>query len=243
MDRVPMNRGFTLVEVMITMGILGAAMGVAVMALNTATVETALGTADVVVQNQTNRFAEELATELRSASRSSISYEMQGASTADYGDCIKFQVPVDPDGDGSVIDPATGSPEYGATLGMLHTAGSDIVYRFVANQVDGADEVLDEAVLGVDINNDGDQVDVFTRGCFTRTTLDSAGADRTRKISGRWFISGDGDNDGIVDSIFQQPPEGGTIVIDLWAVQLVRSGQNRIPARAHVTTSVVPQNQ
>ncbi len=242
MDRVPMNRGFTLVEVMITMGILGAAMGVAVMALNTATVETALGTADVVVQTQTNRFAEELTTELRSASRSSISYETNGVSTTGYGDCIKFQVPVDLDGDGSVFDATTGSPEYGATLGYRHRAG-DIVYRFVANQVDGDDEVLNETALGVDINNDSDQADVFTRGRFTRMTLDAVGAAQTRNISGRWFISGDLDNNDMgPDPIFERQTDG-TITVNLWAVQLVRSGQSRIPARAHVTTSVLPQNQ
>lgn len=242
MDRVSVDRGFTLVEVMITMVILGAAMSVAIVALNTATVETSLGTADAVLQNAANMFAERLATELRSASRSRISFETNGAPTVDYGDCIRFQVPVDPDGDGSVINPTTGSPEYGATLGGLHTAGSDIVYRFAANQVGGADEVLNEATLGVDLNGDGDQIDAFTRGHFTRTAPDAGGADRTRAISDRWLIFGDGDNDGIEEPIFQRLANG-TIRIDLWAVQVVPVGGTRIPVRSRVTTSVLPYNQ
>lgn len=240
MDRAPKDRGFTLVEVMTTMVILGAAMMVAMAALNTATIETSMGTAEAVVQDGTNMFARKLALELRNASRSRIKYEMDAAPTIDYGDCIRFQVPVDSDGDGSVIDPATGRPEYGATLGMLHTAGSDIVYRFAANQVAGDDEVLNEANLGVDLNNDGDWTDVFTRGHFTRTAPGAGGVDQIRKASDRWFISGDHDGDGVVDPIFQQQADG-TITIDLWAVQMV--GRNKIPARAHVTATVFPYNR
>jgi prepilin-type N-terminal cleavage/methylation domain-containing protein len=235
-----MHRGFTLVEVMITMVILGAAMAVALAAVNTASVETSLGTADAVVQDAANALAETLVAELRGASRTSVTYESDGTPTADYGDCIRFRVPVDPDGDGSVINADTGQPEYGATLGMLHTADSDIVYRFVANQVGGVDEMLTESTLAADVNNDGDRFDVFARGHFTRTAPDAGGVNQTRGTGGRWFVVGDGDNDGVEEPIFQQQADG-TIVINLLAVQLV--GRNRIPARARVTTSVHPLNE
>ena len=239
-DRTSTRKGFTLVEVMITTVILGTAMAVALAAVNTASVETSIGTADAVVQDAVNTLAETLVMELRSASGGSASFESDGTPTADYGDCIRFQVPVDPDGDGSVIHADTGQPEYGATLGMLHTAGVDIVYRFAANQVSGGDEVLTEAALGVDINNDGDRIDVFTRGQFTRTAPDADGIDQARATGGRWFLFGDGDNDGVEEPVFQQQADG-TITIDLLAVQLV--GRNKIPVRARVTAAVAPHNQ
>ena len=242
MDRTRVDRGFTLVEVMITMVILGAAMAAAVVGLNTATIETALGTADAMVQDATNRFAERLVTELRSASKSSIVIVIgRDDLVTDYGstggDGIKFRVPVDPDGDGSVIDPATGKPDYGATLGGLQGKDWSIVYRFVS-----LGPRMKEAEVGVDLNVDMDTVDEFDRGYFERVVVDSGlnAVRPPRRIGARWYLHGDGDNDGIAEPIFLRQLDG-TIRIDLWAVQLV--GRNNAPARAHVITSVLPYNQ
>lgn len=226
------TQGFTLIEVMMTTAIMAVAMGGALLLVDTASKETAIGTAEAVVQNAVNTFAEKLTLELRNARRSSVTYP--------DGTSIRFQVPVDPDGDGSVFNTTTQVFEYGATLGMLHTAGGYIEYRFQANQVGGVDDELNEADVGVDINIDGDQTDVFKRGFFTRAAPDTGGTSLARGISDRSFIVGDWDGDGIDDPVFQPGPSTGTVSINLRAVHLV--GRERTPVRAQVSTAVWLRN-
>ena len=238
MNRAPNSRAFTLLEMMIVVAIMSVVMGMTVIALNTASVETSMNMMEGALQETSNQFAQRLVMELRNASRATVKYESNGAGTADHGDCIKFQVPVDVDSDGS-IDLNAGNAVFGATLGRAHTAGVDIVYEFRANQVDGADEVIDEVALGVDVNGDGDELDSFKRGLFTRTAPDSNNVSFARLTSDRWFLYGDEDGDAVEEPVFEQAADG-TITIRLLAGTVME--RQETPIRALVTTTVRPFN-
>jgi prepilin-type N-terminal cleavage/methylation domain-containing protein len=239
-DRKPASRAFTLLELMMVISILGVVMGMTVIALNSAGAETSMSTMAGAMQETTNQFAQRLVSELRNASRASIAFESNGVETADHGDCIKFRVPVDEDTDGSVDLDAGGKAIFGATLCRTHTADADIVYRFRTNQVGGADEILDEAALGIDVNGDGDELDSFKRGQFTRTAPDSSGGvPKPRATSDRWFLYGDEDGNGIEEPVFELAADG-TIMIRLLAADVMV--RLKTPVLALVTTSVRPYN-
>jgi prepilin-type N-terminal cleavage/methylation domain-containing protein len=238
-DRKPASRAFTLIEIMIVLSILGIVMGMTVVTLNSAGVETSMSTMDGALQNTTNGFAQRFVSEFRNASRATVGFESNGVATADHGDCIKFRVPVDEDLDGAIDLDAGSNAVFGATLGRTHTAGVDIVYRFRTNQVGGVDDILDEAALGVDVNGDGDELDSFKRGLFTRTAPGSTGASVPRAISDRWFLYGDEDGDGIEEPFFEQAADG-TITIRLLAGEVME--RLKTPIQVLVTTSVRPFN-
>lgn len=237
-DRKLASRAFTMIELMMVVSILGIVMGMTMITLNSAGNETAMSTMDGAIQETTNQFAQRLVTELRNAKLGAPA-DADGVRVSVDGSEIRFRVPVDEDSDGSVDLDAGGNAIFGATLGRVHTADVDIVYRFRANQVDGGDEVLDEAALGADLNGDGDELDSFKRGLFTRTAPDNSGFELPRAASDRWFLYGDEDGDGIEEPVFERAADG-TITIRLLAGEfMVRL---KTPIRALVTTSVRPFN-
>ena len=232
-DRATTRRAFTMVEMMVVVAILGIVLGMTVIALNSASAETTMSTTEGALQNSTNQFVERLLTDLRGASRASVTVDSDGAG-------ISFRVPVDTDSDGSVDLDANGDPVYGATFGRTHTAGVDIVYQFLPNQVGGSDEELDEGALGIDVNGDGDEADSFQRGRFTRAAPDGTGTTTARATSDRWFLL------EVVDDPALPPPEpmfertGAAITIRLMAADVMERTETAI--RSQVTTSVRPYN-
>jgi type II secretory pathway pseudopilin PulG len=222
-----------MIEVMVVVAILGIVMGMTVIALNSASAETSMSTTEGALQNSTNQFMERLLTDLRSASRASITIDSDGAG-------ISFRVPVDATGPAGVPDgltdlDASGSPVFGATLGKAHTAGEPIVFRFLPNEGDE----LDEAELGIDVNGDLDETDSFQRGRFTRAAPDANGVTAARATSDRWFLYGDENGDGIVEPIFTKA--AGTITIRLMAADVME--RQETPVRSLVTTRVTLVNR
>jgi prepilin-type N-terminal cleavage/methylation domain-containing protein len=232
-NRGSARRAFTMLEVMIVVAILGIVMGMTVIALNSASAETTMSTTEGALQNSTNQFVVRLVTELRGASRATVTVDTDGAG-------ISFRVPVDWDDDGDVVDD-DGDPEYGATLGKVHTAGVDIVYRFLPNDGD----VLNEAELGVDIDGDppgdaGRGTETFFRGRFTRAAPDDDGVTSARATSDRWFLLEKLEVGEVPEDVIFEQETDGTITIRLMAADVME--RQETPVRSQVTTSVRPYN-
>jgi hypothetical protein len=113
------------------------------------------------------------------------------------GDSLSWQVPIDPDGDGSCLD-ADGAIQWGMRKNGVAVAGARATVRFVI------DRVLDEAKLAYDLNGDGDQKDRFDQGHLERQAPDGT----IERLTGSWLLQptgnhgGDLDGDGVADPIF-----------------------------------------
>jgi hypothetical protein len=113
------------------------------------------------------------------------------------GDTLAYQVPIDPDGDGSYLD-ADGAVQFGMKKNGVSVIGQRATFKFVA------DRVLSEATLKFDLNGDGDLKDKFDQGHLVRVLPDG----KTEQISGSWILQpngnhgGDLDGDGVADPIF-----------------------------------------
>jgi len=232
-DRTRTGRAFTMLEVMIVVSIMGVIMGFTVIALNSASTETAINTTEGAIQNTTNQFVTRLATEMRNASRSAGG----GVRINATGSEIRFRVPVDVNQDGVADLDAGGNAVFGGTLGRNHVAGVDIVYSFRPNQVGGADETMSEGALGFDISGDNATIGTFKRGFLTRQMED--GVELPRKESDLWLLFGDEDGDGVEEPLFVQEADG-SITIRLWAADILERQQTSV--RAFVQTRVWPFN-
>ncbi len=239
-DQARAVRAFTLIEMMVVVAILGIVMGMVTVALNSASDETSLNTGEAAMQTTTNVFAQRLVAELRNARHDSDPAQINRRVRINAdGSQISFQVPIDEDGDNLADIDANGNPVFGATLSGVHTPGADIVYEFRANQVGGGDEKLSESQLGVDLNGDGDEMDEYRRGLFTRTAADGSGNELPRACSDRWFLFGD-EGLGYETPIFQWTADGTTIKIRLLAAEAMERLDT--PVRSLVVTSVRPFN-
>jgi len=113
------------------------------------------------------------------------------------GDSLAWQVPIDPDGDGSFLD-AEGAIQWGMVRGGVATSGARATVRFAG------DRVLDEKLLAFDLNGDRDKKDLFDQGHLERVGPDGA----IDELTGSWILQpvgnhgGDLDGDGVGDPIF-----------------------------------------
>jgi prepilin-type N-terminal cleavage/methylation domain-containing protein len=207
--------GFTLLEMMVAVGVLGLVL---LMAFSTMKSTTDISSMESIRNEMDRSGAEAMA---------KMSAELKSASIlampAD-GSMLSFQIPVDLDGSGTVLD-KDGDCEFGINeLGVI--SNGSISYSFVQNTKGGNPEVLSEATLNRDLNNDGDKSDVFDRGRIERTS--TAPAARTRVLSGVWVIQpsgnwgGDIDGDGNADPIFRTA--GKQVWMDIWMVAIDSSG-------------------
>ena len=138
------------------------------------------------------------------------------------GTTLTYQRPVDPDGDGLVLD-NLGNIQWGMTLNGVDVAGATGTFLYVV------DDQLDEGVLGVDLNLDGDQADVLDRGHLERQLSNG----QTFRVSGSWILQpagnhgGDLNGDLVADPIFQviNAGDGRLLQIDLTSVSPVNNTQ------------------
>jgi prepilin-type N-terminal cleavage/methylation domain-containing protein len=222
--------GVTLLEMMVAIGILSMVLLMAFAALK--------GTTDVSSMEYTRndldrtgaKALETMAAELKHASV---------LGTAADGSVLVFQVPADLDGSGTVLD-KNGDCEFGITDDGKISTGS-INFQFVQNKGTIVGDVLNEKNLRRDLNNDGDQNDVFDRGRIMRATTRIGSSPRT--VSGFWIVQpnsnwgGDIDGDGSPDPIFSV--SGKRVSINLWMIATDQSGMQHL---VHCQTSVQCRN-
>jgi len=145
------------------------------------------------------------------------------------GDSVAYQMPVDPDGDGSMLD-ADGQVQWGTEQDGVAVAGAKVTIRFVA------DRVLSEPALAFDLNRDGDTTDLFDLGHLERVLPDGS----IIPLTGTWILQpnlnhgADIDGDGVADPIFSSDATGlktiaaldVTLAVELtqqkWIVQRTR---------------------
>jgi hypothetical protein len=131
--------------------------------------------------------------------------ESKVLSVADNGCSITLQRPVDHDGDDDVVSDDW-ETEYGYTwLGTDYLdATLEIVFEVTGTSTEGS--------LDSDLNQDGDQVDVFTSGVLRRRYYDDNG-DLQHEVtfSGDLVFVGDVDGDSTIDPLFQRVNHGGIV--------------------------------
>jgi hypothetical protein len=186
------NCGFTLLEAIIAAAIAAAILGAAMHD----TLYSAVGT-EVVRSNLFVRVDNAIRRIATDFERGEL--DLPGAA----GDTLAYQLPVDPDGDGSFLD-ASGAIQWGILDNGVPIAGGKATLRFVA------DDVLDEEALSVDLNGDGDKKDRFDHGHLERVLPDGS----IERLTGAWILQPNGnhgadlDNDGLADPIFSLDTSG-----------------------------------
>jgi len=230
--------GFSLLEVVIAVGILSLIMlGVALALKGTGDV-VAVGATQNEMERTSQNALDRMALELRDSAARVI-------TVAANGSAIQFQVPVDLDGNGTVLD-RNGAVEFGFLAGAAPSKGT-ITYRFVQNLIQGRPEVLDERVAGLKLNDDADRCDRFARGCVVRVTQAAGGAEVTGPaLTGRWLVQPEGDwggdinGDGAADPIFKLDAASGRVLIGLWSMQVDGRSSALV---VHRSTSVCLRNR
>jgi prepilin-type N-terminal cleavage/methylation domain-containing protein len=208
------NAGFTLLEMVVAVAILSLVL---LMAFGTMKRTTEVSSMESLRNQMERSGAESLEAMVEELNASSV------LAIASDGSLLTFQVPVDLDGNGTVLD-ADGNCEFGLDdLGVVSNGSATLM--FVQNQVGGNPEVLSEAALGRDLNGDGDRVDIYDRGRIVRNSTASAlnrtlTGVRVIQPSGNW--GGDIDGDGQADPVFRM--NGKQVWIDLWTLGLDEAG-------------------
>ena len=218
------ERGFTLLELMVAVGILSMILLGAGLALNNANDVAALESTRNEMERSSQSALDRMALELRDSAARVVTVSANGSS-------IQFQVPADLNGNGTILDGA-GNIEFGFLDNAVPRSGT-ITYRFVQNVVGGQPEVLDESARRMQLNNDADRADRFARGYILRVTQLTSGAVTKQSIlTGRWIVQPDGnwggdvDGDGAADPIFRLDGTSGRVLVNLWGLQ-VDSHKNR----------------
>jgi hypothetical protein len=178
--------GFTLIEAIIAAAIAAAILG----ALMQKTIDSGVGT-EVVRANLFVRVDNAIRRIAGDFERGELD------PPAATGDSLAYQLPIDPDGDGSFLD-ANGAVQWGIVSGGVPLSGGRATLQFVA------DASVDEALLAVDLNGDGDKKDRFDQGHLERRLPDGT----VETLTGPWILQptgshgGDLDGDGRADPIF-----------------------------------------
>jgi prepilin-type N-terminal cleavage/methylation domain-containing protein len=204
--------GFSLLEVVVAVGILSLIMiGVALALKNTGEAASA-GAIGNDMARSGQKAVDQMALELRESAIRVITVAADGSS-------IRFQIPVDLDGNGTVLD-RHGAVEYGFLDAGVPRKGA-IVYQFIQNVSKGMPEVLDARFDG------GGGTRRFARGCIARSTrVFGFPASGASPLTGRWIVQPDGswggdiDGDAVGDPIFTVEPGNGRVVVNLWAMQV-----------------------
>ncbi len=142
------------------------------------------------------------------------------------GSSVRFQIPVDLNGNNTVLDNA-GIIEFGFVDAAGAPQAGTITYRFVQGVRGGQPDVLDEAALRVDFNNDGDITDRYSRGYLVRVTQVTGGPELVNPVRvGIWVAQRDGalgadiTGDGQPDPIFQMDAANNRLLVNLWGIHL-----------------------
>ncbi len=89
---------------------------------------------------------------------------------------IDFQVPVDPDGNGSVVNVSTGKIDWGSVETTGHVLTGYHRFQFQAQRL------IQESVIKQDLNGDGDQNDTFALGRIVESS--SGGTISSKAVGG-----------------------------------------------------------
>jgi len=226
-----MSKGVTLVELMIVVALLSIVAALSMRIIVAAQRTQTQGEILANLEEKGRLFTDKLQEWIPSALILTIS---------NYHSSLRFQIPVDPDGDGSIINPTSGYIDWGArdANGVDHLNWS-YVYKFVPEVTN------EEWVIGVDINEDGDLEDTFLEGRIERDILNESGIVQQAVVVDRnvvlrkwpptgaidWGFRGTPNGDPLFvlkDSIGQEvliPGGGGvTLTVNIWHGQLDISG-------------------
>ncbi len=218
--RRPTNsRGFSLLELTVSILIVSvAAVAIAQIVVESVQVYN-VGLNQSILEQETDLFAQQLERTMREARVLSFGTNF-----------LEFQVPIDHDGDGDIVDPS-GQAELGAG-GIL---GYRTLYNIVVN------ETFVEAERGYDLNGDGDLQDSLGIATIERNTItdDIPGINVASEVilrdvvTTQPIVGGDIDGDGVGDPIFVRTnflgeidPEGRTLVVKILRVR--RSGATTV---------------
>lgn len=171
-------RGFTLVEVIIATALLVIIIAITFNVIITSQRTYSTGATISDLEEKGRLFIDRIKDELSEAKITSIT---------NYHSRIQFQVPVDPDGNGSVINTVTKAIDWGAISPLPppnngHKLNWSYAYEF------GATQTLNEATDGIDYNNDGTLNAIFVSGKIYHIVLDNLGVERQRTSIGHDVI-------------------------------------------------------
>lgn len=228
------RRGFSLLEVLVATAIFSLIVLLVGMTFSSTGNMVAIEATRNELERSGQRVLEVMAAELRDSAP-------VRATLLNGGSGIRFEVPVDLDGDGTLLD-AAGELEFGFLQGGAPQQGV-IIYRFVQNVRGGVPDVLDEAAMNMRLNNDADMTDRFARGYLIRSTQVLPGGPEVvsgtaltnpfiAQPDGNW--GGDLTGNGMPDPIFSYVDAAGNVVagptsrirINLWFLD-VGSGKFR----------------
>jgi prepilin-type N-terminal cleavage/methylation domain-containing protein len=157
------DTGFTLVELMISLVILSATLGIAFSMMLAYQDAVTVQRREIAVVQQASRAMEDMVDQLRSVN----------IVTTDEGEpnYIRFQIPVNPDGEGYVDDKR--EIRWGTVYAGEVLPGGWCAWRFVPKMEGENEAVLDEAAIGYDIDLNGSATDVFVIGRIQATYYES----------------------------------------------------------------------
>ncbi len=235
------TRGFTLLEVMISVAILAAVMGAVSTLMISSSQELRVNMSAIDLEIQIDRTTNRMRTELEDASASLV-------TVAADGSWVSFAVPVEIEqswGDGGDRE-----ARWGSRLGRAEASGGLNALVFTESAVDGVSPVREADViaggLNVNVNTEttSDTADVFTLGNISLVydpdgsfpTLN--GDEVTRKITGDWVVQvadggsfgGDVSGDGEANPLFAL--DGTAIKTDLWGLTVLRDVSTPIMANS-----------
>ena len=190
--------GMTLIEVVLASAVMTIVTGAIFATVIRSQNAYNQGLTQMRVQSESNRLMGEIVELIR---------ESKVVSIADNGCSITLQRPVDHDGDGDVVSDDW-ETEYGYTWGDPRTDYLDATLEIVF-EVTGTST---ESGLSADLNQDGDQSDVFTSGVLRKRYYDDSGnLQHERTFSGDLVFVGDVDGDSTIDPLFQRVNHGGIV--------------------------------
>ncbi len=260
------TRAFTLIEIMVSTGILATVFVFVAMVMQSASIELEVNVPDSALQSEMQQAIQRIVNELEEAS---ITQGIAPLEVAGDGSWIKFAVPVDVD------NWVPGPMSFGARRGRMQESANGlnwIVFEQGRDRRTGGLLEVDEATVvpgGMNVNINTEETkdlnDVFSVGHLlfvydSDGTYDAVAGDPTkeRRLTGDWVVQGDalgGDVDGAgVDTDDDGTPdyyddpifrldETGTrkrVVVNLWGLQVVRA--RRTPILMNRRASIILTN-
>jgi hypothetical protein len=202
------RRGFSLVELLVVTGTLGLISALVVSGLERgqrfANTEMSRASIESKFHSGIDRIRRELAV-------------ARVDDPIDSGTRVRYMVPIDADGDGLTYD-GNGVVTWGYVVAGVPTPGAAAWFAYVI------DQVVDEAGLGLDVNRDGDLLDVFEMGHLEHQTPDG----RAVPLTGSTMLQkagnpgGDVDEDGTLDPLFAAFDTGRARMVRIDAFSLYR---------------------
>lgn len=189
--------GFTIIEMMITIAVMSVVIAAMLLLIQSGHETYEAGLEVSKLQIYSTNLVTTISRDLKESSPTRV-------ITSNGGESIFFQVPVDLEGDGNVLQAGTWAVDWGGTS----YAGVD----FDSHVIEYAfDQTGNESEAGIDddINADGDKTDTFRKGRIVRRLYDAGMNLIEEEAIGSDFLlatgnaGGDVDGDGANDPIFQ----------------------------------------